>query len=117
MIFFFNPLFKIIVTVVLPVLLPAARVQVPLGFPETFTTFVLPDFQDATESPFARPLTLKTVVFCFIFNRSFVAFTFIVGVSFLPLFLVSLRPHILQIRVCSAGAKTVAAFVVRQEEN
>lgn len=38
------------VIVVLPFLCPAARVQVPLGFPETFTTFVLPDFQDATES-------------------------------------------------------------------
>ena len=98
------------VIVVLPFLRPAARVQVPLGFPETFTTFVLPDFQDATESPFARLLTFKTVVFCFIFNGSF-------AVSFFPLFLVSLYPHTLQVRICTAGEKTVASFAVCQEEN
>ena len=105
------------VIVVLPFLRPATRVQVPLGFPETFTTFVLPDFQDATESPFARPLTFRTVVFCFIFKLSYAAFTFIVAVSFFPLFLVSLYPHTLQVRICTAGAKTVASFAVCQEEN
>ena len=58
-----------------PVFFPAVILFDPFAFPDTFTTFVLLDFQEATESPFARPVALKAVVFCLIFNGKLVALT------------------------------------------
>ena len=95
--FFFNPLFKVTVIVALPFFLPAVMVLVPFALPLTFAMDVLLDFQDTMESPFASQLTFRTVVFCLNFSGNFAAVTLIVGVSLLPLFLVSFVPHTLQV--------------------
>ena len=95
--FFFNPLFKVTVIDVYPIYMPAVMVLVPIALPLNYAMDVLLDFQDTMESPFASPLTFRTVVFCLNFSGNFAAVTLIVGVSLLPLFLVSFGPHTLQV--------------------
>ena len=48
------------------------------------TIFVLLDFQDTMESPFASPETLRSVVFWLVFRRMLLMFTFMDGFSLFP---------------------------------
>ena len=111
--FFCSPLASVIVSVAVPVVLPA--VMTPLLV--TVKIFVLLDFQDFTESPFARPLTFRVLVFCFTFSGSVAAFTLMVAFSFLPLVLVSFFLQMLQVRASFFGANTVASDAFFQLPN
>ena len=108
---FFKSLFKVMVIVALPVLLCAVIVQVPFVFPDTFTTFVLLDFHDFTESPFAN-VTRKAVVFCLTCMVKEDCVTEMVFLSFSPLNLISEALHFVQVLFCFLGANTVAEEIV-----
>ena len=106
-IFFFSPLFSVIVIVALPVFFCA------VSFPDfdTLTIFVLLDFQEATLSPAAMAVTFSFVVDCLVCSRMLEALTFIYGFS-LATVLDSVRPQRLQVRVSVPFARAVGSFVL-----
>ena len=97
-----------------PVRFCAEILQVPFALPETFTIFVLLDFHDFTESPFAMPVTLKLRMDCFTFNGTVFAETFIVALSLFPTSRVSVVLQTEQVLFCTSFANTVASDVVVQ---
>ena len=106
------PLASCTVILAVPGVVPAAIVQVPFFFPATLTTFVLLDFQDFTESPFAISFTFTAVVFCLICREMEETLSFRTFVSFLPTVRVSVFLQIVQLRCCLAAANTVASEIV-----
>ena len=106
---FFSPLRSVMVTVAVPVFVPAVIFPVVRS---TFTIEVFSEIQLRTSSPFARPLTFTADVTCPTRSRTLDTFVFIVGVRCVPgAETVIVLPHRMHVPVLVPFLNTVASLL------